>query len=174
MDAPPVRDGGNNDAEPLRCQHPGCTNSVTKPARGRTPKFCDDHKSTSPKSTGTRQASWPKAEQVQTALAFYLSLMGAGVSFIDPFDGRCIAKGKDDVAREIVTLCRPNSKARKVLEAIALPGRYADLAAALVPVIVPMLAHHNLIPQLVIPMIVSDPEIIDMTVKDAEQRREAA
>ena len=51
------------DAVPIMCNEPGCMNSIDKPARGRTPKFCVEHKPSTrtPQPRGTNRGvgeSW--------------------------------------------------------------------------------------------------------------------
>ena len=148
-----------NDVEPLRCTE--CGETLEYSGRGRKPTKCDKHKGSASRSgsSAPRQTAWPKASTVESALRMYLGMLGAGVAFIDPFDGRCIAKGKDDVAKELVNVARSHKDFRKVLEAISTPGEYAPLMAALMPVLVPIMAHHNMLPQFVVPMVVSDPDL---------------
>lgn len=145
-DDAPSRD---TDNPPIRCQMEGCTNAVTKPARGRTPKYCDEHRNQT-KSTKGRSASWANANAVEKALAGYLNGLGMAVSFVNPDDGKVIASGAEPIAHEIVEIARNDKKLRAKLEMITAPGKYGKLALAVAPVIIGLMANHNLLPQFVI------------------------
>ena len=141
-DIPPDR---GNDTAPLRCQFDGCQNAVTKPARGRTPKFCDEHRGTVNK--GAKSPGWAKASQVEQVLCKYFDAVGMAISLVNPADGRVIAKGSDAVAHEIVELARSDTKLRKYLEKLTAPGKYGPLMLACAPIIFGIAANHNLLPQ---------------------------
>jgi hypothetical protein len=144
------------DDSPLRCQEPGCVNAVVKPARGRTPKFCPEHSKTSAK--GTRKSGWSMASQVELVLTQYFAVFGSAVAIINPADGRPIVQGAQPVAHEIVELARSKPKWRKQLELVCKPGEYGPLMLALLPVVVPILANHGLLPQLFIPGLTPVPD----------------
>lgn len=146
-------DDAESDTPPLRCQHDGCTNTMDKPARGRPPKYCPEHKATaskSPGSKGTRATAWANAAVVEAALTKYLAGIGLVVSFVNPLDGECIASGAEAVAHELVELGRADKNLRKRLEFIATPGKYGPLVMSLTPIVIPIMANHGLLPQFVI------------------------
>lgn len=153
MDVAPT----SSDTSPLRCQYDGCTNSVTKPARGRTPKFCDEHKVTAKTSSGRSSAKWARADEIEKTLAKYLDMLAMGIMLVNPDDGRVIASGSDAVARELVELGRVDKTWRKWLERIAAPGKYGGLTAAMLPIIIGLMANHKLLPQFVIPGLTDQP-----------------
>lgn len=138
------------DVPPLRCQHDGCTNALVKPARGRPPKYCDEHKTASKSSSGKSKTTWANAATVEQALIRYIKGVGVGVSFINPTDGECIASGADGVAHELVELGRVDKSLRKRLEFIATPGKYGPLVVSVMPIVIPIMANHGLLPQFVI------------------------
>jgi len=152
-------DESSNDIPPTRCQLEGCTNSVTKPARGRSPKFCDEHRNTKTSSTGkSRTTVWANANAVEKALSGYLNSLGVVVSFVNANDGMVIAKGADNVAHEITELGRADKKLRHKLELLAAPGKYGPLILAVMPIVIPIMANHGLIPQFVIGEVTGEEE----------------
>lgn len=136
------------DEEPLRCSVEGCTNAVIKPARGRTPKNCDEHRNTKP-GTGPKK-SWAKATQVEAALNKYVDGLSLVVSLVNPVDGTIIAKGTPAVVHEIIELARVDPKLRKTLEAISAPGKYGPLMLALGSLALPLMVNHKLLPQFLV------------------------
>lgn len=150
-DVAPVRMIGPDDKAPLRCQEPGCTNAVTKPARGRTPKFCDEHKPAS--KAGTRSSgSWPKANETEISLNRIIGGIGAGLSLFNEVDGSVIATGGPSVVHELVELAKSDKTLRKYLEWIAAPGKYGPLTMALMGVIFPIAMNHGLVPKIFVHM----------------------
>lgn len=157
-DVPPDTEPVSDDVPPLRCTEDGCNNSLTYGGRGRRPTKCDEHKG--PKGTprtGKRSTAWAKGDAVEKALTQALSWFGAGVAFVNPDDGKVIAKGGPAVSHELVELARVDKRLRPYLEWIAAPGKYGPLAMALAYVTLPIMANHNLLPQFIIPMIVAEP-----------------
>ena len=139
----------STDVIPARCAETGCTNPVTKPARGRTPKFCDDHKVTA--GAGSKSAtsgkSWTRAVEVENLLKGYVKGLGAGIALINSVDGEVIATGGGDVVHELVELAKTDRTIRKYLEFAATPGKYAPLTLAIFGLVMPILANHGMAPQ---------------------------
>jgi hypothetical protein len=155
-DIPPDRDDAENDTAPSRCQFDGCMNEVVKPARGRSPKYCPEHRATqgTGKGTGPKTPSWPKAKLVHDALTRYIGLTGTGIMFLNVDDGKVIANGADEVATAIVNIGMVDKSWRKSLELLATPGKYGELTTVLLfTIAVPIMANHNLLPQFIIPVI---------------------
>lgn len=153
--APPAMKATAADAAPNRCQFDGCDNSVPKPARGRPPKFCTDHKTGKP--AGTPQSefnsaksalsgkSWPKAGEVETLLKKYVETIGIGISFVHEKDGKVIIEGGPDVVHELVELAKDERQLRKYLEWLTTPGKYAPLTLAVAGIVIPIMSNHGLI-----------------------------
>lgn len=156
-DRPPLRDA-TNDKAPVRCQYPGCTNSIEKPARGRAPKYCPEHKNQRAAS-GNRSATsgkvWGRATEVENVLTGYLVGGGTGLTAIgaqtrnDAFkaDGTVIRQNGPRLVHELVELAKTDDSLRKPLEWLATPGKYGPLTVALAGVIIPILGNHGLLPQ---------------------------
>lgn len=155
-DAPPDRNAG------AICQFPGCDIPVTKPARGRSPKFCDEHRGTksgSGAASGSSLPNWSKAPTVQAALEKYFNGLAFAIQLVNPEDGRIIASGSADVATALVNLGRQDKQWRKWLEKASAPGKYGELMLALgFGIVVPIMANHGLLPQVRIPNISTMPE----------------
>lgn len=143
---------GDTADTPL-CAKPGCTNHVTKPAKGPSPKYCDEHRGTRASrgtSTGGSRSGWAKAGQVETALNRYVEMIGVGVTFINAADGSSIVKHGPAVTHELVELGKTNLKLRRYLELVSAPGKYGPLTLAIAGMVLPILANHDLIPKLVV------------------------
>ena len=143
----------SEDSSPLMCQSSGCTTPVVKPARGRTPKYCDDHKGnrgTSSRSETTGK-SWSQAREVETLLTNYVIGIGTGVKFLNETDGVVIVTNGPAVVHELVELAKSDKNLQKYLLWFATPGRYGPLLMALGGVAIPILANHDMIPKFSIP-----------------------
>lgn len=145
---------GENDIAPLRCQQSGCTEPVTKPARGRTPKYCEDHKrgSGTPRPNNKSSLSgksWPKATEIETLLNKYVVGLSFGITFVNPVDGTIILEKAPDVVHELVELAKDDIQLRKYLEWLAAPGKYTPLTMACTALIFPILENHGVIGNLV-------------------------
>jgi hypothetical protein len=167
--APPaVLAAAGKDAAPNRCQADGCDNTVPKPARGRPPKFCTDHKSGA-KPAGTPSSefntaksslsgkSWPKAAEVETLLKKYVETIGIGISFVHEKDGKVIIEGGPDVVTALVELAKDERQLRKYLEWLTTPGKYAPLTLAVAGIVIPIMSNHGLI-QLDLRKVLGTPE----------------
>jgi hypothetical protein len=143
------------DALPVMCKEPGCTNTIEKPARGRTPLYCEEHKPTSHKAGGGTTArsgngGWAKAPEVERVLTSLIGYLGAGLTLLNAEDGAIVAEGGPAVVHELIELGKTDRKIRKYLEQIAAPGKYGPLMFALMGIAVPIAANHGLLPKLTI------------------------
>lgn len=148
-DIPPADfDNPVTDTPPLRCEVDGCDNPVIKPPRGRTPKRCDFHRANRGSvSSGNRAPTWRDAAQVEEALTRYFNILGAGVQFVNEYDGTVITTGGPAIAHELVELAKTDKKLRERLEFLTKPGKYGPLSLAIASVVLPIMANHNLLPQ---------------------------
>jgi hypothetical protein len=148
-----IHPGAPGDAAPNRCQSPGCTNGVPKPARGRPPKYCTEHKAGAAKpaegfasgKSALSGKSWPKAAEVETLLTKYVQMIGVGLQFIHEKDGQVIILGGPDVVHELVELAKDERQLRKYLEWLTAPGKYAPLTMAVAAIVIPIMSNHGLI-----------------------------
>lgn len=137
----------------IECAEPGCANAVVKPERGRTSRYCPEHKrggDKAPKIDTPRAASWPKAREIETALTRYVALIGSGVTFINAADGEAVILHGPAVVHEIVELGRNDKRIRRALELLSMPGKYGPLTLAIASLALPLLANHGLIPSLIV------------------------
>lgn len=149
----PAATPGDSDSAPLRCQLPGCTNEVTKPARGRTPKFCDDHKGSKPGTGSTKGLSgksWPRATEIETLLTNYVIGLSFAVGFANAEDGEIIRDKAPAVVHELVVLAIDDRNLRRYLEWLATPGKYAPLTMACFSLILPILQNHGVVDRLML------------------------
>lgn len=145
-DIAPVLTIASKDQAPLRCGAPGCTNAVVKPARGRTPKFCPEHKPTNSNRSQTSGRSWVRATEIENLLTQYVGGLAMGITLLNKVDGSIIAEGGPAIVHELVELAKTDKQLRKYLEWLATPGKYAPLTIAVLGVAIPMLANHGLMP----------------------------
>lgn len=153
IDPADLLDHASSDELPGKvCKEPDCTNVIDKPARGRTPDYCPEHKPTSHKATGTTARSnnggWAKYAECEKVLNDLFKYAGMGLMMVNQADGSAVAEGGPAVAHELVELGKTDRKIRKYLEQIAAPGKYGPLMFAVAGMVVPILANHHLIPTL--------------------------
>jgi hypothetical protein len=143
----------NGTSTPV-CAKPNCFEHVTKPARGRTPKFCDEHKATGPGSKPGAEmpkksaGSWAQANAVENALNQLFSYAGMGLTLVNPADANAVITGGPAVSAALVELARSDKKLRGYLEMLAAPGKYGALAMAVLGIVIPILVNHGVIKEL--------------------------
>lgn len=139
----------DQDTAPLVCQFDGCTNGVTKPARGATPKFCPEHKGArrpSGSKSSVSNKSWPRAKEIETILNQTLGYATIPVAFFNVDDAEIIGAKGPKVIHELVELAKDDKNLQNALVMIATPGKYGPITAAVLGLVVPILANHHLIP----------------------------
>lgn len=145
LDEPPtIPDTGDS----VQCQKPGCDQPITKPARGRTPKFCDAHKDKAPRinnKSSLSGKSWPKATEIETLLTQYVEGLGFAVMLANADDGTVIQEKAPAVVHELVELAKDDIRLRKYLEWVATPGKYAPLTMACFSLVFPILQNHGIV-----------------------------
>lgn len=157
VDDDELTESASLDAEPLRCQKPGCTNAVVKPARGRTPKFCAEHKR-SPSGGNAKSErsgkSWTRAAEVESILNEYIGYTSLGLVMaggVDPafvLDAKIVGQKAPAVVHELVELAKDDRNLRRALEMLATPGKYGPLTVAVFGLAVPILQNHRILPQI--------------------------
>lgn len=150
-----------NDTPPLMCAEPGCTNGIDKPARGRPPKFCPEHKPTRNVNSTARakaRGGWAKAVEVENALILLTQAVAAGLMFTAlRADGKTIELTGPQIIHELVELAKSDKKLQVILERLTAPGKYAPLVWAIIPLCMGIAANHNLLPQFVVDLTAGDP-----------------
>jgi hypothetical protein len=144
-----------HDEPVLICAYDGCTNPIVKPARGRTPKFCDEHKPSRASTTAkSRGRAWSGAEEVEKQLNLYVYAIAGGMQFtVLANDGRAISKTGPALVHEVVELARTDKKLRDVLVKITAPGKYAPVGIAALALVVSVAANHIPLIAMAVPFI---------------------
>ena len=149
-----------DDTPPLMCAEPGCGNAVVKPARGRPSQFCPDHKpsrNVNATAKAKSRGGWAKAVEVENALVLLVTAAAAGLQFTAlRADGKTLELTGPQIVHEVVELAKSDKKLQGWLERITAPGKYAPLVWATLPLCMGIAANHNLLPQFVIDLTVSD------------------
>lgn len=147
-------------ATPL-CAEPGCLNHVIKPARGRTPKYCPEHQSQRSSSTPkqTSGGRWSKADSVRSSLNTLVNGAGLGLQAFPALaaDGQTLILTSPQIIDALIQLGREDKRVRLWLERLAAPGKYGPLVMASLPLLVGILANHNLLPQFVVDLTPGSP-----------------
>lgn len=152
-DSAPKASSTSADSKPTPlCALDGCTNNVTKPVKGPSPKYCDEHRGAKNKATTPRISApgWPRANEIEKALTRYAVMLGGGISFINETDGAAISAGGPAVVHELIELAKTDRRIRRYLEIAATPGKYGPLVLAALGMVLPILANHGMVPQIIV------------------------
>lgn len=102
-----------------------------------------------PRQPGTAKGRPTKHNQRKEKLLQTLTTVGAGVAFFEQFDGQVIIANAEQVAEATATLADENAQVAKALDAMTTGGAWGAFLIALCSMILPILAHHNLVPSFV-------------------------
>lgn len=152
-DIAPDISASKDEAPGKLCEKLACTNTVTKPARGRTPKFCDEHKGVggnSSRST-TSGKSWGAAKEVESLLQDYVGFIATGLMFVNPEDAAIVSDKAPKVVTELVELAKTDKYLQRYLMWFATPGKYGPLTIAVGSLVIPIMANHNMFPKFSLP-----------------------
>ena len=95
-----------------------------------------------PPAAGTaRPAAKPLAKRLEGSFG----LIGIGVSFVEPYDGRCITSGAADLGVSLAQLAAAYPETRKYLEMLCLDSPALAVVLATMPVLLPIMKHHGII-----------------------------
>jgi len=137
---------------------PGCGGEIVREpgTRGRLPKYHPECKPTrgSTAKSGTRVVRVSKAEEkaaLETAAAIEVvrrNLFKAAmmVAMVDPFDGMCILISAPDVVDNLEPVFMRFPKFRGLFLTASTGGSIGGLIMALAAMLLPILAHHGLVP----------------------------
>lgn len=137
----PVDDGGVE----LTCEK--CGRDFQHEGRGRRPKRCPDCRTA--RSSSTREDTAPRRprgiDSLESNLHGQLTLLGAGLLFIDTFDGTHLMKNAAEGAKVLSNLAATNPTVRKGLEkGVELAG-YGPVLLWGAKLALPIMAHHGVI-----------------------------
>lgn len=110
-------------------------------------------------------------KSLQRDLEQLLGAVGAAVSMLEPFDGAVVLANAGSVARRLDDLAKENPAIHRTLSLLTSgSGGTMGVVFALLPVVLPILHHHNLIPS----SPVVDSLVDGMTPDEAKQAASAA
>lgn len=154
QDQPPTFDLSDVSEQPAEGsvhQCIDCSTPVPRTKGGRQFDRCIDCRriargatSTGSTTAKTRSANWegPLASQ----LVDMINGIGYMVSIADQTDGAIIMGGSDKLGNSLIGPARTNKKVRTALENMVTGGAWAGVVMASMAIVVPILAHHNLLP----------------------------
>jgi hypothetical protein len=86
-----------------------------------------------------------QAKPLARRLEQSFGLIGVGVCFIEPYDGRCIVVGARQLGDSLAELADAYPETRKYIEAICLDSPALGVIIATLPVLLPIMKHHGII-----------------------------
>lgn len=72
--------------------------------------------------------------------------IGAGLYLVNPYDAERVLAGGSELAESLHQVAKDNPAVRRVLNAALATTGWAQLGAALMPVLIPILANHGVLP----------------------------
>jgi hypothetical protein len=123
-----------------------CGKALTYAGRGRKPMFCDDHKTGAKKGASTAPARATKNEKMRRELVSTLGLVGVGLMTVEPYDGLVVLDRAEATVDALMDVAEHNPRVRKVLESMIEVSVWGALGTALAGMLVPIAAHHGVIP----------------------------
>lgn len=111
---------------------------------------------TTPKTGAATRGRPNKHNQRKEKLMTILITVGTGVAMFEQFDGMVIATRAEDVAEATATLADEVPAVAKALDAMSTGGAYGAFLMALMSMLLPILAHHKVLPAAIANMIVPD------------------
>lgn len=97
---------------------------------------------TAPRTAGRPNNHNKRRDKVATLL----STIGTAVSFFDQIDGEIILVQTGEVAEALATLADEDARVAKALDAMSTGGAYGAFLMALAGMVIPIMAHHGLVP----------------------------
>lgn len=136
----------------LKCEN--CGRHFSHEGRGRKPKKCLECREAKGSRTtgitrprkGARTKAEREADEIAAKFRQSLAMLALFVSMADPVDGKAILAGSDGLAKATGTILEKNDKVRILLSSSSTGGGYVALFGYLLIILVPILAHHGLIP----------------------------
>jgi hypothetical protein len=135
--------------EELNCEK--CGVLIEWAGVGRKPKYCVDHrqKQAADKVTPTsrRKVSTQKSlEALRAELTQTLQGAGALLLAVDRYDGLVVIQGAPKLVDALISLAEINPSFRKFLESGTKSVVWMQLGTAVAAMVVPILAHHAMVP----------------------------
>ena len=123
------------DGSPIEFRCLECGKPLTYGGRGRKPKYCDEHKPSRAKGTGTRRSSLDKQlAQLADDFADNIRLVGMLVTPLLPVTGHVIATDADKTAQATIQLAKNNPKILLALQKASQIGPGVAFGRALLTI----------------------------------------
>ena len=87
----------------------------------------------------------PQAKPLAKRLEQSFGIIGVGIYFVEPYDGRCIVAGAPGLGDSLAQLAEAYPETRKYIEAMCLDSPALAVVIATLPVLLPIMKHHGII-----------------------------
>lgn len=129
-----------------------CGVELTYGGRGRKPKRCAEHKTGARSGKTPARASGGRWQQPLTdALTQQFVMVGMMVYPFENFDGQTIITGSPQLATSLVGVAEQSPAVRDALQKLVTTGAWAQVAAAVAAIAIPICMHHGIMPKMKIP-----------------------
>ena len=125
---------------------------VAMPGAHGNARYCDQHRPGTARTTGNASGSKGKSgrpskdDQLTRDLAQLLTMVGAGVSLVESYDGMVILDRATPTATALVEASKTSPAVRKALEQLVTASAWSAVGMAIVGMVAPILAHHGVLP----------------------------
>jgi hypothetical protein len=99
----------------------------------------------SPAGAGHKPPPGATAKPLASRLEGSFGLIGMGVSFLEPYDGRCVTAGAHNLGLSLGQLAEVYPETRKYIEMLCLDSPALAVVLATLPVLLPIMKHHGII-----------------------------
>lgn len=124
-----------------------CGKPLSYSGRGRRPKYCDEHR---PSRGGATKAATAgrstKHDRMKRELTGTLALIGTGLMMVEPYDGIVVLDRAEATVDALMDVAAHNPRVMKALEQMIDVTVWGALGTALAGIIVPITAHHGVLP----------------------------
>jgi hypothetical protein len=135
----------DEDAEPVVLAAEEAPARDTPPAPSRRRRRSSSAAKPGRKPNTNARAS-TRRSAVERGVSNTINAMAFTVTMLDEFDGACIARGEADLTGAVMATADANPRFFAWLEGAIKGGSYLQLVAASGAILVPILAHHRLLP----------------------------
>lgn len=128
-----------------------CGIELVYSGKGRRPEYCETHRPAKNvkgdrKPTSRKNAGKLTDAALRTELLAMLQGAGAVVLAVDRFDGAVIISGAENLVDALMSMAAQNPAFRKWLEAGSSSMTWVQLAVAVGAIVIPIAAHHKIVP----------------------------
>ena len=127
-------------------EHPpaeGETQREKRNRKARNRRLAERHAAATAPEPPARPVGRPAASTKRaTAVTSLVTMVGIGVLAVEPHDGQVIIEGAADLGQSLAALAEKNSKVARAIDSLTEASAWAEVAAAVGAIALPIIKHH--------------------------------